>query len=334
MVTGAKRNRRRGRHGSTLLSTRPSGGVSSLPMKGGAQTAVHALRQVVLSLLVVSIGNSALAAPPKTKDKPAVRADSPVDVETAEQLYTKLDYDKANELAERITKQRGLSHDHLVRAYRILAVTNAILDKEEAARDAFLQLLVFDPEYTIDQALGPKVATPFLEARGQFRALPAKPGMDVVANVRADGGQLRVTTRDPTHIAKKVNVGYRWTSSGDYAVSQISAGDGTVEVAPATQGRTRLDFYAQAVDDRDNAVFEAGSPQVPKSAFAQAAPVAVLGREDRRGSSIFASPIFWIVTGAVVAGGSTALFFALRPDNPANEALLSPAIRCGGDACK
>src|SRR3712207_7198422 len=34
----------------------------------------------------------------------------------------------------------------------------------------------------------------------------------------------------------------------------------------------RSDFYAQALDDRDNAVFEVGSPQVPKSAFAETAP--------------------------------------------------------------
>lgn len=304
------------------------------------------LRRVVLCVLLGVSGASATSAAfaePKGKDK-AARVEAPVDVETAEQLYAKLDYDKANETAERVIKQKGLSHDQLVRAYRILAVTYAILDKEEQARDAFLHLLVSDPEYTIDTNLGPKVSTPFVEARGQFRSLPSKPGMEVVANVRSDGGQLRVTTRDPTRIAKKVTVGYRWTSSGDYTVSTIPVGEATVEVAPATQGRTRLDFYATALDERDNAVFEAGNPQVPKSAFAEAGSRPTGGNGsgygsgdkggEKAGGSVLSSPVFWIIAGAVVAGGGTAAFFAFRPEEAATKASLAPQIRCGAELCK
>jgi hypothetical protein len=297
-----------------------------------------AASSLALALAIATMTTASLtaAAPTGGAAKGAEKArDSSADVEAAEQLFTKLDYDKANEQAGQIVKQRNLTHEQLVRAYRVLAVTSAILGKEEGARDAFLQLLVFDPEYTVDQALGPKVSTPFIEARGQFRALASKPGLDVAANVRSDGGQLRVTTRDPTHITKKVIVGYRWTSSGDYTVSQISVGEGTVEVAAATQGRTRLDFYAQALDDHDNAVFEAGSPQVPKSAFAQPAPIASGGGEKQGGGGgVLSSPVFWIVTGTVLAGGATALFFVLRPEEPPTKALLSPVIRCGSDVCK
>jgi hypothetical protein len=283
-------------------------------------------------LAAVLVTTGAAAAP-----KPGAKVDPTADVEAAEQLYAKLDYDRANEVAERLTKARNLTHDQLVRAWRVLAVTHAILDKEAAARDAFLQLLIFDPEYTVDAALGPKVSTPFVEARGQFRSLPSKPGIDVVANVRSDGGQLRVALRDPTHIAKRVTVGWRWTSSGDYTVSQLPASDGTVEVAPAASGRTRLDFYAQALDDRDNAAFEAGNPQVPKSAFAEPGPkpppVPPTAKAASSGN-VFSSPIFWAAAGVVVAGGGTALFFALRPEDPPTRALLNPVIRCGGEICK
>jgi hypothetical protein len=222
-----------------------------------------------------------------------------------------------------------------VRANRVLAVTYAILDKEDLARDTFLQLLVFDPDYTIDTNLGPKVSQPFVEARGQFRSLPSKPGIDVVASVRTEGGQLRVSTRDPTHIVKKVNVGWRWSSSGEYTVSQTNIGDGTVEVGPATQGRTRLDFYAQALDERDTAVLEAGSPQVPKSAFAEAAARIVKGgKAEERSGSVLSNPIFWVVAGAAAAGAGAALFFVLRPEDPSTRASLTPTIRCGAELCK
>ncbi|MDF2692243.1 MAG: hypothetical protein K0S65_626 [Labilithrix sp.] len=300
------------------------------------------LRRMVLCVLVGLSAASTAAAQPKSKDKAdrTARAEPPADVETAEQLLAKLDYDKANDVGERVIRQKGLSHDQLVRAYRVLAVTYAILDKEDNARDAFLHLLVFDPEYTVDTNLGPKVSTPFVEARGQFRSLSSKPGMEVVANVREGGGQLRVTTRDPTHIAKKVTVGYRWTSSGEYTVTTIGVGEATVEVAPATQGRTRLDFYALALDERDNAVFEAGNAQVPRSAFAEAGSRPAGGGAGDKGAgekpsgSVFSSPVFWIIAGAVVAGGGTAAFFALRPEDAATKASLSPQIRCGPELCK
>jgi hypothetical protein len=291
----------------------------------------------MFSVVIATMATSAAAAsaPPK-KDRSA-RTDAPADVETAEQLYAKLDYDKANEVAERVIKQRNLTHDQLVRAYRVLAVTCAVLDKDECARDAFLQVLVLDPEYTVDTNLGPKVSTPFVEARGQFRTLPSKPGLDVTATARPEGGQLRVTARDPTHVAKKLNVGYRWTSSGEYTLTQLPVADGTVEVAPAAQGRTRLDFYAQALDDRDNVVFEAGSPQVPKSVFADAGPPTRSGGKEaarEKSGSVFSSPLFWIFTTAAVGGGATALFFALRPEDPPTKASLSPAIRCGAELCR
>jgi hypothetical protein len=281
------------------------------------------MRRVVLTLTLLLVAPNAVAQRGR-------------DVDTAEQLYTKLDYDKANEVAERVIKGRSLTHDQLVRAYRILAVTYAILDKEELARDAFLHLLVFDPDYTVDPNLGPKVSTPFVEARGQFRSLPSKPGIDIVPNVRSEGGQLRVTTRDPTHIAKKVTVGFRWTSSDEYTTSQLPIGDATVEVAAAPPGRTRLDFYATAIDEHDHAVFEAGSPQSPKINFIEAGPRPSGGTREpeSRGGSIFASPLFWIVTGAVVVGGGTALFFALRPNDPATSASLTPVLRCGAEPCR
>lgn len=287
----------------------------------------------IVGLLVST--TSALGAP---KPKPPPKVEVPTDIDTAEQLFTKLDYDKANEVAERLVKGRGQSHDQLVRAYKILAVTNAILDKEEASRDAFLQLLVFDPDYTVDQALGPKVGQPYLEARAQFKSLPTKPGLDVVANVRQEGGQLRVTARDPTHIAKKLTVGYRWTSSGEYTVAQLPVADASVEVTAAAAGRTRLDFYAQALDERDNAVLEAGNPLVPKSAFADTGPKLPPGGGGKatteKGGGILKSPVFWVVTGALVLGGGTALFFAVRPEDPPSAASLSPVIRCGSEICK
>lgn len=296
------------------------------------------LRAGLALVLAVSLASPEVMAQRGKPSGASTLAAPPADVETAEQLYAKLDYEQANSVAERVVKKNGLTHDQLVRAYRVLAVTYAVLDKEEQARDAFLQLLTYDAEYQADPNLGPKVNTPFMEARGSFRSLSSKPGIEVSANVSTGGGNLRVTTRDPTRIVKRVNVGYRWTSSGDYTVTQINPGEAVVaiEVAAAPPGRTRLDFYVQALDDRENAVLEAGNPSVPKSAFAEAGARAGGGGDKggkTEGGSIFSSPIFWIVAGAAVAGAGTAAYFAFRPQDPASSASLSPVIFCGSDRC-
>jgi hypothetical protein len=290
----------------------------------------------LLALAIAAFCVSAPAAAQRPKPPSSTTLQAPADVETAEQLYAKLDYEQANSVAERVVKKNGLTHDQLVRAYRVLAVTYAVLDKEELARDAFLQLLTFDSDYQADPNLGPKVNTPFMEARGAFRSLSAKPGVEVSASVSTGGGTLRVTTRDPTRMVKKVNVGYRWTSSGEYSVAPITPGESVaVEVGAAPAGRTRLDFYVQALDERDNAVLEAGNPNVPKSAFAEASGGGGGGKGAKAegGGSVLGSPFFWLFAGAAAVGGGAALFFAFRPQDPPDSAALSPIIRCGAERC-
>jgi hypothetical protein len=309
-------------------------------MRGGSRSnSGLALAALVLAgSLVIAPSGTAFAQRAKPSAGSTLQS-APADVETAEQLYAKLDYEQANAVAERVVKKNGLTHDQLVRAYRVLAVTYAVLDKEEQARDAFLQLLTYDADYQADPNLGPKVNTPFSEARGSFRSLPTKPGIDVSAAVSTNGGTLRVTTRDPTRIVKRVNVGYRWTSSGEYTVSQINPGEAVaVEVGVAPPARTRLDFYVQALDERENAVLEAGNPNVPKSAFAEAGASRGGGGGGgnggrQEGGSVFSSPLFWTFIGAAAIGGGAALFVALRPNDPPSSAQLSPIIRCGGDRC-
>jgi hypothetical protein len=297
---------------------------------------------LALALAAALCSPAARAERARPAPAPAPAAAAPpapaTDVETAEQLYAKLDYEQANAVAERLVKKSGLSHDQLVRAYRVLAVTYAILDKEEPAREAFLQLLTYDSDYQADPNLGPKVNTPFTEARGSFRSLPSKPGIEVSATISTGGGSLRVTTRDPTRIVKRVNVGYRWTSSGQYTMSQVNQAEpvAAVEVAAAPGGRTRLDFFVQALDERENVALEAGNPSVPKSAFAEAGAVGGGGGAKgarAEGGSLLSSPVFWILGGVAVVGASTAAFFAFRPQAPPTSASLSPVILCGSDRC-
>ena len=58
--------------------------------------------------------------------------------------------------------------------------------------------------------------------------------------------------------------------------------------------------------------------------------------EPKSGKSIFASPIFWIVTGVVVAGGAVTAYYFLGPakvDAPEG-VTLKPTLFCGTSACQ
>jgi hypothetical protein len=285
------------------------------------------------------------AAPKTPKPPPAPAAALPDNVETAEQLYGKLEFDDANKVAERVVKQRGLTHDQLVRIYRVLATTHGFLDHEDPAREAFILLMTYEPEYQVDPNQGPKVTTPFFEARGFWRAQSGKPGIEVTSTLRAqEPGVLRVTTKDPTHIVKKVAVGYRFTTSGDFVTSQVTAGTSVqIDLPIPPPGKSRVEYYAQALDERDDVAFEAGNPQAPKSALvdAQAAvtppPAGGGGKDggDKGGGGVFASPVFWTIAAIVVVGGAAGAFFALRPRDAAapTQASLAPSLQCGAAKC-
>lgn len=296
---------------------------------------------LVALLMVVARPRGAHAADPKAQS----------DLESAEQALVNMDYDTANKIADRVSKHRGLSHEQLVRTYRVLALTHAVLDHEAQAREAFQFLLVIDPEYQGDPNLGPKVQAPFMEARGYVRAQAVKAGIETSVSVRAnEPGSIRVTTRDPAHIVKKVVVGWRWGSDTTYATSTVPAGEAqVVQVSAPPPGASRLDYYAQATDDRDGALFESGNPNVPKSTTVEAPSFgggpAGAGAEapQKSGGSIVSSPIFWVVVGVIVAGGAvTAVALTSKKDNttktetqtlPANSVSLFPGLQCGQTKC-
>jgi hypothetical protein len=267
----------------------------------------------------------------------------------AEQAYVDMDFDKANQLADAVAKGGGLTHAQLVRTYELLARTHAILNHDAEARDAFLKLLTYSPDEKEDRNLPPRVTTRLAEARGILGSYPARPGLEVSTSlVPGDGGTLRVTTRDPTHVVQRLIVGWRWGVSGDFATVEPLVGEGIeVPLTPAPPGAARLDYYAGAIDDRGDVVFEVGNRAAPKTALVPLVPLAPapppgapreVRTAPREGRSVFASPVFWVVAGGLLAGAGTAAFFALRRPRdetlPPSSAELSPVLVCGQGPCK
>jgi hypothetical protein len=263
------------------------------------------------------------------------------DLSAAEQAYVDLDFDRANQLARAIVQRTGLTHDQLVRAYRVLARTYAVLDREDDARAAFVRLLTFAPNEKEDRNLPPRVTMRLMEARGVLSGYSARPGIEVTASVAAGaGGTLRVTTRDPTHVVRRVLAAWRWGSSGPFRRAEIAVGEEVaVPISPPPVGAARFDYWAQALDELDDVDFESGNAEAPRTTLLLP-PVAPSARPDRESDrSIVASPVFWIVGGVVVAAASASVYFLTRKprseSEPATSADLAPPVLwCGTSPCR
>jgi tetratricopeptide (TPR) repeat protein len=302
------------------------------------------LQRIAFVVALVCVSPAlALAGPkaPTTSQKSRDAASKLSDVDSAERYYANLDYEDANGIAARVLAQQGLTHDQLVRATRVLALTYATLGKEDQARDAFTTVLAMDPDFQLDPNLSPRVTQPFMEARGFWRGQSVKPGIEVVATVQSsDSAKLVITTRDPAHNVANVNLGYRWGLTGSFTKRPVSIGDSVSILVPAAASRTetRLDYYVEGLDARDGVVFEVGNANAPKSAMVDApsgalvpAPVIVTERTSS-GKSVFASPIFWTVVGVVVAGAVVGGVVLFSPKAP-NGATLTSGAQCGANPC-
>jgi len=296
---------------------------------------LRALLRALVSALPLLVCAALLYVRPSLADARAEQANT--DVETAERAYSALDYDAANTTAARALKKGGLTRDQLVRAQRVLALSHGALGHDAEAKEAAVLLLAYDPTFNVDPDDGPKVQLPVLEARGYWKAQPSAPGIETALVLPPDEpGTLRVTTRDPLHVVARVTAAFRWGPVGIFTSQTVAASAGATVVIPrAPVGTTRLDYYVQAFDVRDNVVFEAGNPETPKSGVLER--LAPADRPRERG--LLASPWFWIVGGALVAGGATvAVVAASSPGTkdvflPPDRAALAPVFRCGAAVC-
>lgn len=269
------------------------------------------------------------------------RADAAADIDAGEAAYAGLDYERANSLAQKVVATRGLTHDQVVRAYRLLGRTYAVLGKSQPAIDAFEKLLTYAPEERSDTSQTPRIQEAFSEAQGFWAGYPTKPGIEattVALRVHAPG-TLRVRLKDPTHQVKKVVVGYRWGATGAFTTTDLAPAETvSVEVPSGPPEVARFDYYVIALDSLDDQAFTVGDPVTPKTVLAEVPAAGGGGGGERGGTdrSIFASPVFWAVAGAVIAGGATGAYFALRKPTDVTQAptgaTFTPALFCGGTA--
>ena len=257
------------------------------------------------------------------------------DLATAENSYAALEYASALSSAEAVLAQSHLSHDVLTRATRVSALSHAALGHTDQAKQQFIVMLEYDPDFKVDAKLGPRFSEPFSEARGYWQAQGRKGGMDVqVVTTYGQLGDLRIAARDPLGIVKHIDAGYRWAPKRDYTNAEVEPNGKSIEVTANPEGSTRLEYWVRAIDAKGNAVFESGTPDAPQ--------INVVPEPDRSGAiakekkkSFLTNPVVLVVGGVIIAGAAVGMYFAFRPTHYHTPSVARGVLgaSCGGTRC-
>lgn len=82
-------------------------------------------------------------------------------------LVDEFQYDKASKRVEAALQLPNITRETLIGLYELLGVAHATLDRPGRARDAFVRLLVIEPEHHLSKNLSPRIRTPYFEARAE-----------------------------------------------------------------------------------------------------------------------------------------------------------------------
>jgi len=247
-------------------------------------------------------------------------------VELAETSLREYVFDEALAQVERALSVGGLSLDLLSRALKVRAESLSALNRPEDAQRAYAQLLSVQPDFDIDARLGPRIRSPFFDARAFLDEQAMRPGLTV--SIRADRpGRIDVRMHDPLAMVGQVVVHHRPLGGRAYTAVKLPRRGG---ILPLPDGEPH-ELYVQALTPQRSVAFALGGPAEPMSTevagtTSTAPPARHKNRPARRltrpsppphrpesAGSVFESPVFWVIAGVVVTGAAaTGIVLATR----------------------
>ena len=171
---------------------------------------------------------------------------------------------------------------------------------------AYIRMLALDPEHEVDRNLAPRLRSPFLEARGYWTARSDR--LEAEVELASDEGALRVTLSDPLDMAEAVIVRARPAGAASWSDTRVPAMDSQLVPVEGLAEADRVEYAVEVHDAYGNRLVELGTVGAPRALGEM--EVGPGPAEPDGGDSIFSSPIFWGVAGAVVVGAAIGIGFA------------------------
>lgn len=192
---------------------------------------------------------------------------------SAEAQVSGLQYSEAAKSLTHARADQGNDRVTQIRILELTGVVEASLGHGQAASDAFSAMLYLDPTHALSDEWGPKVKTPFYEARGwmgdhhPFSAKAVAPHLE--------GGQAKSVSielgEDPLHLYGVVRI--HFSADGVASTADAQAVPGPV-VVPAPIA-TKLTWWAEVLGKNKEvlgSVGDATTPQVIQSAARPSSP--------------------------------------------------------------
>lgn len=272
------------------------------------------LSAIVLAILCVPLGVSAQAEA----------------LQEARAMVDRQEFEEAQEALTVILERGELGPEQLVEVYRSLAECAAALRQPDVATDAYIRLLVIQPDFYVASSASPLLRDPFEQAlahwdeqeRPTFRYQPPQSiAADESFVVNFDFDQ------DPLpSLLTTARLHHRASASGFFTPVDIE--NGRVEVAPDhLDSSEQLEIYLSVHDSYGNVVARVGSPEEPLviaigEASSTTEPQDPNGQRRRR--PVYQRWWFWTIIGTAVVGLAVGLPVGLTrsaPNDPCESVL-------------
>jgi hypothetical protein len=190
------------------------------------------------------------------------------DFKLGNDYFAQYKYAEARASMAKAKAKPGLDRAKLLRILEVQAIAAGQMRQGEAARDAFRELLLIDPEHKLGAEYAPRVTTPFFEARqgvldtGALSFVPAPPAV-------ADGKitAIGVVVKDPASLAKSVRF-----HVGEKTAAFKVPEDGSVTLQ--VDGGELVSWWAELLGENTSQLQLIGSAKVPRVEKAPEKPIA------------------------------------------------------------
>jgi hypothetical protein len=244
-------------------------------------------------------------------------------LEEAKDLYKHLRYAEIVHKLERALTVPGNTPRQLCEIYELMGTIHVILGNDDAAVDAFNELLNVDPRYRLDPSLSPKILSIYARVRSEFVPRVAV-GFEGRPSVRTTPGKkpwLEVGVVDESKTLTGVEVWYRQSEKDEFKKAVMApVGKGRyggslpllMEQIPASG--IRVEYVIVARGEKGNTLGVLGTMDNPLSFTVlpnvAAPPTQLAGKKDDS-SPWYGTWWFWTAMGVVAAGAGVGIYLGL-----------------------
>lgn len=247
----------------------------------------------------------------------ATMAVAPAELKNAEALMAKYKYPEAQAALKKARATKGIDRASLLRILELQGIAAGQQRQAEAAKAAFTELLVLDPNHKLGEDFAPRVSTPFLEASSSVaetgsleikQLLPtAKDGRVVALNIEVPKDPLK-------HVRSLV---FHFSSANGWQTRPATLDGGKASVS--VDG-TEVQWWVELFGENEAQLVLLGSESAPLVATPPAPMVSatpppppspgvdpIVGKSTSSGGGVRTASYF-VVGGAAVAAGVGAYF--------------------------